>query len=166
MGQENNGKPNRNELAEEMLVTIRQIIQAIDMHSRVLVKEYGLTAPQLVVLRSVTKEKALTVGSIAKKVSLSQATVTGIIERLSQRNLVLRNRSSKDRRRVIIKPTPECHALMQEVFVNQFVDLEEWERLMLLSALKKIVKLMNVKPVEPSPPYLVTGEVAQEFKSE
>ncbi len=167
MGHENSTEPTGHELAEEMLVTIRQIIQAIDMHSRTLVKEYGLTAPQLVILKTVAKEKALTVGSIAKNVSLSQATVTGILERLFKRNLILRNRSSKDRRRVIIEPTPECYALldkapplMQEVFVNQFSDLDEWERLMLLSSLKKIVKLMHVRPLEAASPYLVTGEVA------
>ncbi|MDA3918163.1 MAG: MarR family winged helix-turn-helix transcriptional regulator [Deltaproteobacteria bacterium] len=172
MGQEISSEKIRNELAEEVLVTIRQIIQAIDMHSRTLVKEYGLTAPQLVILKTVAKEKAITVGSIAKKVSLSQATVTGIIERLVQRSLVLRNRSSKDRRRVIIEPTPQCYALldkapplMQEVFVNQFCDLDEWERLMLLSSLKKIVKLMNVKPPQSASPYLVTGEVEPDPKN-
>ena len=166
MESENNNVLDRHEIAEEMLVTIRQIIQGIDMHSKALVKQYKLTVPQLVILKTVAKEKAITVGAIAKKVSLSQATVTGIVERLFKRGLVLRNRCTQDRRRVIIEPTEECHVildkappLMQELFVNQFCDLEEWERLLLLSSLKKVAKLMNVKPPEPASPYLITGEV-------
>jgi len=157
------------EVADEVLVSLRQIIQAIDLHSKGLVKKHGLTVPQLVILKTVSKEKSITVGAIAKKVSLSQATVTGILERLYNRGLILRNRSDQDRRRVIIEPTNECYKLleqapplMQELFVKQFCELEEWEQLMLLSSLKKIVSLMNVKPSGPIAPYLATGELSEQ----
>lgn len=166
MGEENSRKKPMNEYAEEVLATIRQIIQVIDRHSRTLVKQYGLTVPQLVILKTVAKEESLTVGNLARKVSLSQATVTGILERLYQRNLVFRSRGTRDRRRVFIEPTEKCHELlekapplMQEIFVRHFAEIEEWERLMLLSSLKKITQLMDIAPQTPAPPFLVTGEV-------
>ena len=38
---------------DEVLVALRQIIRAIDMHSRRLIKEAGLTSPQLLLLKGI-----------------------------------------------------------------------------------------------------------------
>ena len=156
-------------ITDKVLISIRQIIQAIDLHSRELVRKFGLTVPQLVILQTISKEKSLTVGAIAKEVSLSQATVTGILERLHKRGFVVRTRSEIDRRRVMIEPTEKCMEflekappLMQEIFVKQFGELEQWEKMMILSSLQRIVSLMDVKAAavgEEAPPYLTTGQL-------
>ena len=153
-------------LADEVLVLIRQIIQSVDLHSKDLVKKFGLTIPQLVILHTVSREKSLTVGAIAKNVSLSQATVTGILERLYKRGLILRNRSEVDRRRVMIEPTKACEEildkappLMQELFIDQFGEIEDWEQMMILSSLKRLVALMNVKSSVSSAPLLAPGNL-------
>ncbi len=153
-------------VADEVLIAIRQIIQAIDLHSRGLVRQFGLTVPQLVILQTVAREEKLTVGAIAKKVSLSQATVTGILERLYKRGLVLRQRSEVDRRRVVVESTEKSRELLekappllQQVFVEEFGKLEEWERMMILSSLKRIVNLMNVE-IPAVSPYLATGDLS------
>lgn len=39
---------------DEVLVALRQIIRAIDMHSKRLIKEAGLTSPQLLLLKGST----------------------------------------------------------------------------------------------------------------
>ncbi len=157
-------------ITDKVLISIRQIIQAIDLHSRELVRKFGLTVPQLVILQTISREKAMTVGAIAKEVSLSQATVTGILERLHKRGLLIRTRSETDRRRVVIEPTEKCAQvldkappLMQEIFVKQFGELEQWEKMMILSSLQRIVSLMDVKTPgvvdENISPYLTTGEL-------
>jgi len=168
--QEENGRKEK-PLADDVLSSIRQIIQSVDLHSRDLVKKFGLTIPQLVTLQTVSKEKSLTVGQIARNISLSQATVTGILERLYKRGLILRNRSEVDRRRVLIKPTAACEEildkappLMQELFEEQFTNLEEWEQLMILSSLQRVVSLMNASPSVSSSsvssaPFLATGNL-------
>ncbi|GHX05455.1 transcriptional regulator, MarR family [Vibrio cholerae] len=38
---------------EEVLVALRQIIRAIDLHSKKLNKDAGLTGPQLILMRSI-----------------------------------------------------------------------------------------------------------------
>lgn len=48
---------------------------------------------------------------LAMRVSLSQATVTGIIDRLSSRKLVSRRRNPSDKRRVTIRITEAGHDL-------------------------------------------------------
>ena len=45
------------------------------------------------------------VGEIDRSISLSQATVTGILERMTKRELVSRKRSDQDKRRVLIRLT-------------------------------------------------------------
>ena len=86
----------------DVLVSMRRIIQAFDLHSRYLFRTYGLTGPQLVILQELSNSGEVSIGELAKTVSLGQATVTGIINRLEQRGLVMRRRSEKDKRRVLV----------------------------------------------------------------
>ena len=68
-------------IENQVLVALRRIIRSIDMHSRTLVKYYGLTGPQLIILQEISKHDDITPGRLAKAVSLSQATVSRISER-------------------------------------------------------------------------------------
>ena len=146
-----------------MLVALRQIIRSIDIHSRTLVKYYGLTGPQLVVLQEISKHDEITPGRLAEAVSLSQATVTGILDRLKKRGLIARRRSETDRRRVLVSTTLEAvHMLdtgppiMQLSFVEAFKGLQHWEQTMILSALQRLVTLMNAEALVAAP--LMTAE--------
>jgi len=57
----------------KLLNSLRKIIQAIDQHSIVLKKKFGLTSPQLVTLQAVSFYAPISVTRISKVVSLSQA---------------------------------------------------------------------------------------------
>ena len=105
-------------IAENVLIAIRKIVQAIDLNSRRLVKSVGLTGPQLVVLKEVAGSGEESVGSVAKAISLSQGTVTDIIERMEKRGLVVRRRSEKDRRRVLVHVTEEGEELLEDMDNN------------------------------------------------
>jgi DNA-binding MarR family transcriptional regulator len=148
----------REPIENQVLVALRRIIRSIDMHSRSLVKYYGLTGPQLVILQEISKQDEITPGSLAKAVSLSQATVTGILERLEKRSLIARRRSETDRRRVLVRTTPEAdHMLatgppiMQVSFVEAFNRLQDWEQTMILSSLQRLVTLMNAESLDAAP---------------
>ena len=66
------------DLPDQVLVSLRRIIRATDLHSRQLGKKTGLTTPQLVIIRTIGELRDPTVSDIAKAVSLSLATVTTI----------------------------------------------------------------------------------------
>ena len=83
---------------QKVLIPLRQIIRATDMHSKKVMRRYGLTIPQLVILRAINDRSNITVRTISKHVSLSQATVTTVLNRLEQRGLVTRTRSADHRR--------------------------------------------------------------------
>jgi len=81
-----------------VLAAVRRIMHAADLRSRRLARETGLTAPQLAILQAIADLGEVTTGRISADVSLSQATVTVILDRLLERNLIERYRSADDRR--------------------------------------------------------------------
>ncbi|CAN0532808.1 unnamed protein product, partial [Scytosiphon promiscuus] len=60
---------------EQVLISLRQIIRATDLYSKRLSKLVGLTAPQLLVLKSISELDAVSISKLSQQVSLSQATV-------------------------------------------------------------------------------------------
>ena len=145
-------------VSDNVMIALRKIIQAIDTNSKKLVKRVGLTGPQLVILQEITRMGEVTAGEIAQAVSLSQATVTGILERMEKRGLLARRRSERDKRRIMVRITrkgqqvlDDAPPLMQEAFVERFSDLQEWEQTMILSSLQRLVSIMDAKAIQAAP---------------
>ena len=65
---------------EEVLISLRRVIRATDLHSKYLAKTTGLTSPQLLLLKTVRSKGEVTIGELANDMSLSQATVTTILD--------------------------------------------------------------------------------------
>ena len=152
--------------AEEMLIALRKVIRAIDLHSRRLVQSHGLTGPQALVLKEVVESCSITSGELAKRVSLSQATITDIVKRLESRQLLLRKQSQEDRRRVCVQATElGCNAaaasppLLQETFSERFNALKDWEQHLLLSSVQRVAELMDAEELDAAP-LLSSGSVS------
>lgn len=150
------------ETYEQVLVSLRRIMRAVDLHSRQLVRLTGLTAPQLLALRTLAENGELTAGSIARAVHLSQATITSVLDRLEQAGLVVRVRSERDRRQVLVRLTDAgrkaCRAapmLLQEHFVARYRELPEAQQAALLEALQQVARMMDADDIE-APPLLDT----------
>ena len=47
-------------VCDDVLIAIRRIIQSVDLHSKHLVKQFGLTGPQLIVLREISQSGEIT----------------------------------------------------------------------------------------------------------
>lgn len=89
-----------------VLVAIRRLIRAVDLYSRSLVAQHQITGPQLLCLNQLAEAGSLTVTELAAQVPLSASTVVRILDRLDAKNLIRRERSADDRRRVIVSLTP------------------------------------------------------------
>lgn len=153
------------DISEEILVALRRIIRAIDLHSRELVISHGLTGPQALLLTEIVRAGSLTGSDLAARVSLSQATVTDVVKRLEARGWLQRSRSEKDKRRVMLKATEEGAALvkqsvplLQDRFQQRLARLREWEQLQLLSSLQRIAEMMNAGDLDAAP-LLASGEI-------
>lgn len=143
---------------QQIVAAIRQIVRAVDLHSRRLVENYGLTGPQLATLQAAQRLAPASPSAIARAVHLSQATVTGILHRLERRGLIVRRRNGDDRRVVIIELTPDGNrllsatpSLLQDRFRVELERLDDWERLMILSTLQRVAKLMDAEQLDAAP---------------
>ena len=68
----------------EALISIRRILRASDIHAKRLGKVTGLKTSQLLVLQSLEEFGEMTVGQIAAKVNLAQASTTALVDKLQK----------------------------------------------------------------------------------
>lgn len=146
------------ESIEHVLIALRRVIRATDLYSKRLAKTSGLTVPQILLLQAIRDRGQVTIGELAADISLSQATVTTIIDRLEKRQLVYRVRSTADKRKVhafltenavdVLKnaPTP-----LQQHFSRQYANLSDWEQAMIVSALQRVAQMMDAEKIDASP---------------
>ena len=151
--------------AEEVVTQLRRIIRATDLRAKQLARESGLTPPQFMILRAISEMGDVAISRIAREVNLTQATVTTIIDKLEDKNLVTRRRSDTDKRivhafltgagRTTLENAP---TLLQSEFLERFENLEKWEQTMIVAALQRVSKLMEVESLDASP-FLDIGEI-------
>jgi DNA-binding MarR family transcriptional regulator len=154
---------NAQRLDDSIVTALRRIIRAIDLHSRDLLQNYGLTAPQLMTLQELARLQPVPVGVLSGAVHVSQATMTGILDRLEQRGMVLRTRDGVDRRSVTITLTAEgaklqkkAPSLLQDQFREKLARLKPSEQANMLSVLQQIGAMMGAAELNAAP-ILVTG---------
>ena len=142
----------------QVIVALRRISRAIDLHSRALVQQHGLTAPQLAALQAVGELQPVPVSGVARSIHLSLATVTGIFNRLEARELVKRSRDGRDRRSVMVELTDggaellkAAPSLLQDRFRRELAKLEQWEQTQLLASLQRIAAMMDAEDIEAAP---------------
>ncbi len=150
---------------EELFIALRRITWAIDLHSKKLQRETGLTTSQLLVLEAVVKLDTSTPSNIAKEVQLSQATVTNLVDRMERNELVLRQKSTVDKRVVEVLLTDKGRQMvelapepLQTGFLREYRKLDRWEQHQLIASVQKIAVLMDAEDIDASP-ILTTGEV-------
>jgi DNA-binding MarR family transcriptional regulator len=68
----------------------------------------GVTGPQRLVLRVVGRFPGISAGELARIVLLHPSTITGIVQRLVSRGLLVRERDPEDSRRVRLRLTPHA----------------------------------------------------------
>ncbi len=143
---------------QDVLISLRRIIRATDLQSKRIVKACGLTIPQVMVLRAIESLGDVTVRRISDDVSLSQATVTTILNRLEDRQLIERIRSASDRRVVNARLTVDGRdvltrvpPLLHEEFITQFENLNDWEKTQILSSLQRVATMMDAESLDAAP---------------
>ena len=94
-----------------ILHAVRRIIRAVDLYSRKLAVEHEVTGPQLVCLNAIVELGPITATDLAHQVHLSASTVVRILDRLENKDLIIRERQKDDRRRVHLTATIAGHEL-------------------------------------------------------
>ncbi len=74
-----------------------------------------LTMPQLKTLIYVSKQESATSGQIAQTLGVGLSTITGLVDRLEEQNLVIRRDDPRDRRITRVLPTPHGSELVDSL---------------------------------------------------
>ena len=150
---------------DQVLTSLRRVIRAIDLHSKQLVKTASVTGPQLRLLQMIRREGDATASELSEAMSLSQATVTSILDRLEDRGLLERIRSQTDKRKIHPRLTEAGEHLLnqaptplQDSFVRKFDRLQSWEQHMIISSLQRVAEMMDAEDIDASP-YLDLGSL-------
>jgi DNA-binding MarR family transcriptional regulator len=77
-----------------------------------------LTGPQLTVLKVLESVGDLSLSELSERIRAQNSTVTGIIDRMEREGLVVRSRSTEDRRVVNIRLTEKGAAIAREIAVE------------------------------------------------
>ncbi len=83
-----------------------------------LARQYGLTGPQLTVVKILESLGHLSLSSLSDRIKARNSTVTGIIHRMERDGLVRRERSEADRRIVLIRLTGKGRKLAEGIEVE------------------------------------------------
>jgi len=141
-----------------IVVALRRIVHATRLHSRQLAAERQVTGPQLVCLQVLSEEGSLTSRRLAQHVHLDPSTMVGIVDRLESKGFLLRERSSRDRRAVLLNLTEAGAALvkqapspLQALLAGKLRRLSIEERRQLAENVERIVRLMEADDVPPTP---------------
>lgn len=143
---------------EPALIALRQILRATEISSRALAKKCGLTPSQLILMQIMRDKTDPTPSFLAKKASLSQATVTSLLDKLERRELVRRRRDAADRRRVCVELTDlgartlrDAPDTLQSGFERGFAKLEAWEQAFIVAALERTTGLLDAEDIDAAP---------------
>ena len=149
---------------EDILKSLRRIIRAVDLYSRKLVTETGLSIPQLICMRQLAKDGEIQTSHLAEAVNLSPPTVCGILNRLEQRGLVSRTRQPNDRRRVIVSLSESgqdtvnnAPPALHDSFLFKLRALPVEQQSVIHKTLTNLVSMMAATELDAAP-ILVPGE--------
>ncbi|GGY02524.1 MarR family winged helix-turn-helix transcriptional regulator [Streptomyces hiroshimensis] len=106
----------RPELIESLMKAMRdQAGRGLMLHGAI-AERFGLNFTDLKCLDLARSEPELTAGRIAAVTGLSTSAVTAVLDRLERRGFLERQRSAADRRKVVVVPTGNHDAEIQEIF--------------------------------------------------
>ncbi|MFI5304743.1 MAG: MarR family winged helix-turn-helix transcriptional regulator [Nitrospiria bacterium] len=135
----------------EIVQSFRRIFKSIQEYSEEVLKEFGVTGPQLWLLKILHSEDGTPVSELSQKMFLHISTVSSIINRLEEKGYIERKRTKSDRRLVLIHLTEKGLKIMakapepaQGKLLHGLQNLSQKEVLGLYESLQKIVQLMEV----------------------
>jgi len=144
----------------DILIDIRKIVRSINLESKRVQKDFGISIPQLLCLGHIDRaaSKVATHGELMKLLSLNSSTITGIINRLERREFAKRQPKTGDKRVTYIGITEKGSEVVKQapdILHDQLADkikaLPESTQQKIREALGIIVDAMEIEEVEAAP---------------
>jgi DNA-binding MarR family transcriptional regulator len=89
--------------------------QAMNLHAEKILKPHGLTVEQLILLKNMPEDDALSQNQLCEIVEKSAANVTRILDRLEKKNFIERKQNPADRRSTLLVLTDQGKEMVIKV---------------------------------------------------
>jgi DNA-binding MarR family transcriptional regulator len=106
-------------MGERYLKSVRllaQCMQGFERFSGDSVRRHGLTHAQFDIIATLGNTPGMSYKELGERTLITKGTLTGVIERLEQKGLVVRERSSDDKRSFFVRLLPAGEAVFCDVF--------------------------------------------------
>ena len=155
----------------DVLIQIRKIVRSINLESKKIQKEYGVSIPQVLCLSYLHNAPNFqaTQGQVKEFLNLNSSTVSGIINRLEKKGFVARLPKTGDKRVVNIALTSSgddlinsMPSLLHEQLSKKLNLLDIGDLEMIEQSLDKLVRLLEIQAVEASPLITIEGDLEEQ----
>lgn len=145
---------------KDILIKIRKIVRSVDIESKKIQKEHGVSIPQVLCLSFLHESPnyQATQSEIKNFLNLNSSTVSGIINRLERKGLLARLPKSGDKRVVNIALTSagdtlfnSIPSLLHEQLSTKLQKLSDIELKKVEDSLETLVRLLEIEQIEASP---------------
>ena len=152
----------------EILIKIRKIVRSIDIESKKIQKDHGVSIPQVLCLNFLHESPNYqsTQGEIRKFLNLNPSTVSGIINRLEKKGYLARLPKLGDKRVVNIALTSAgdkllgtIPSLLHEQLAEKLQKLKDEELKKIEVGLNTLVTILDIEKVEASPVITLDAEL-------
>ena len=105
-------KLSKNQLSIQVLKKFRIIYGSVRQQFREIEQTCGVSGSQLWILQEVANTPGIGVSELTERLSIHQSTGSQLVEKLVARNLIIKERSKEDQRRVGLWLTKEASTLL------------------------------------------------------
>ena len=106
-------------MGERYLKSIRllaECMQDFERFSSDFVRQYGLTHAQFDIIATLGNTCGMSYKELGQKTLITKGTLTGVVDRLEQKGLVVRERCNKDKRSYFVRLSCEGEQVFHDVF--------------------------------------------------
>jgi DNA-binding MarR family transcriptional regulator len=137
--------PTADATTRRILQSLRAIVRDLRRASVSYEKQFGLSAAQLFVLQALRDQPGMSLGEVAKRTATDQSSVSVVVRKLEEKDLVQKRTSSQDGRRLELSLTPRGKRLsertppaVQDLLIQSISDLPLPDRRQLAGLLDRI----------------------------
>ena len=137
------------------MLSLRRIIKSLQDYSQTVSSHFGITGPQLWVLKTIHQNGSLSLGELSRRMFINPSTITGVVDRLEKKKYVLRTRNEKDRRVVKVQLTPKGQRLSKKApnpaqgkMIYGLTKLNRRELNLIFSSIQKLVEIMEAQTLK------------------
>lgn len=135
---------------ENIELYLRKIDYIIRKKGREILQDYNMTIPQFTALQIMINNEDITIGELSQKMNLACSTITDLVSRMENTELVLRKKDEKDKRVVRIEVLDKGHEILhlvmekrRDYLSEKLTDIDSENKHALNDALEKLFNAMK-----------------------